>query len=202
MRDVSQETPKQASPTPYQTQPATSAEVQAAIARTYKEAVTINTRHPNPFVTGDFNGDNSEDIAVIVNPANGMLEELNSEYANWTLDDALQVSLFAEHKQPGQAPVKTAKVLIRGSDTLMAVIHGHQASGWRDPKAMQTYLVKNAVGDQMQRQSRRSMLDATTPKGQLLPITGDVIHEMRSGKSGYIYWTGAKYAWHVAEDPS
>ena len=77
----------------------------------------------------------------------------------------------------------------------MAVIHGHQAAGWRDPKAMQTYLIKNAVGDQMQTQSRRSMLNATKPKGQLLPITGDVIHETRDGKSGYIYWTGAKYAW-------
>jgi hypothetical protein len=199
-RDVSGDSPERATPSPTQAETATAAEVQNVIARTYKAAVTINARHPNSFVTGDFHGDISQDIAIIDNPAKGMLEELNSEYANWTLVDALQVALVAEHKQAGKAPVKPARVMIRGSDMLLAVIHGHQAAGWRDPKAMQTYLIKNAVADQMQTQSRSSLLDATTSK--LPPLIGDVIHETRDGKSGFIYWTGAKYAWHAAEDSS
>ena len=109
------QTPKQAVPVQLRTQhsPQLLPEVQAAIARTYKEAVTINTRHLNPFVTGDFNGDNSEDIAIIVNPAKGMLEELNSEYANWTLDDALKCHCSPNTSSQAKALVKTAKVLIR-----------------------------------------------------------------------------------------
>ncbi|HEY0406227.1 MAG TPA: hypothetical protein VGC89_10895, partial [Pyrinomonadaceae bacterium] len=61
-------------------------EVSAVVARVYKDAVTVDAGRQPLFVVGDFNGDDSQDIAVVVRPAKGKLEELNSEVANWILE--------------------------------------------------------------------------------------------------------------------
>src|SRR5262245_56921703 len=49
------------------------AELQAAVNRNYEGAVTIDTTHAVSFLTGDFNGDNSEDVAIVVKPGKGKL---------------------------------------------------------------------------------------------------------------------------------
>src|SRR5258708_23804536 len=59
-------------------------EVQDAISRVFKTAVTIDAEQKPAFITGDFNADGSPDIAVIVKPTESMLSEINSEVANWT----------------------------------------------------------------------------------------------------------------------
>lgn len=173
------------------------ADLQEVIIRNYQGAVTPDTSRPDSFVVGDFNSDNSQDIAVVVKPGKGRLSELNSEYANWILEDPISVGLRAEQISAQRLPENPAPVLVRERDILLAVIHGHQKAGWRDPKARQTYLLKNVVGDEMKVEQAQSLRRAT-PEERLPSLRGDVIRETRAGTPGFIYWTGAKYAWHSA----
>lgn len=161
----------------------TEAELREVLKRNYEDVVMIDDSQKAPFVTGDFNGDNSEDIAVVVKPGKGKLSELNSEYVNWTLEDP-------HHVQPLE---KKFPVSIGRNDTLLAVIHGHERAGWRDALAKQTYLLKNAVGEGFVMQSGRQL---KKDRKALPSLRGDVIREKLDGTDGIIYWTGAKYAWH------
>src|SRR5215216_302603 len=159
----------------------TEAELRDAVKRNYEDVVTIDNSQTDPFVIGDFNGDNSEDIAVVVKPGKGKLAELNSEYVNWILEDPHHV----------QARQQKTTVSIDRNDTLLAVIHGHAREGWRNALAKQTYLLKNAVGDGFATESGRQLNNDS----KALPmLRGDVIREKLDGTDGIIYWTGAKYA--------
>jgi hypothetical protein len=171
-------------------------ELQGVTARIYKEAVIVDSSRNDNFVVGDFNGDGSQDIAVIVRPGKGMLPELNSEYANWIREDAFDVGKLAAQTHEQQPNKKRKPTVITAGDRLLAVIHGHQAAGWRNPMATQTYLVKNAVGEKLSAQTARSLLNDAANRQQLPPLRGDVIHETLAGTPGFLYWTGARYAWH------
>ena len=163
----------------------TEAELREAINRNYEGAVTIDNNQAIPFLIGDFNGDNSEDIAIIVKPAKGKLSELNSEYVNWILEDPRKLPTPGEKAQP---------VTIAGDDLLLAVIHGHGREGWRSQLARQTYLLKNAVGVNSQTETVTHLRGNKTSPA----LRGDVIREKLDGGDGVIYWTGAKYSWHPA----
>ena len=174
--------------------PPSSADVRSAIARTYKNAVLVDS---NRFCIGDFNGDGDQDVAVVVRPADGSLEELNSEVANWILEDPQKIVL--------PDPTKTTQVLghsepthVEQSDTLLAVLHGFGPAGWRDPRARQTYLLRNAAGANIKTQQLADVLK--TIKGKtLMRLHGDVINESIAGEAGFLYYTGAKYAWYRAD---
>lgn len=176
--------------------PASAVELQEVVARIYKNAVTIDTSRKDAFIVGDFNGDNSQDIAVAVKPGKGMLSELNDEYANWILGDPHSVLIIEAQNGVKKFPEKPAPIVVRQSDNLLAVIHGYQETGWRSPKATQTYLLRNVGGSGMEAKRARALIDETAAKEQLPPLGGDVIQETLSGTPGFIYWTGAKYAWH------
>ena len=176
--------------------PQSTSELEAVTARIYKEAVTVDSSRNDNFVVGDFNGDGSQDIAVVVKPGKGMLPELNSEYSNWIREDPLEIGKLAAHAQEQQSIKKRKPTIVTARDNLLAVIHGYQAAGWRDPKATQTYLLKNAVGEKLSTESSESLLSDTANRQQLPPVRGDVIRETLSGKPGLLYWTGARYAWH------
>jgi len=164
----------------------TEAELRDAVKRTYEDVVSIDTARPNPFIVGDFNGDNSEDVAVVVKAGKGKLSELNSEYANWILEDV-------HEDQPPDRKNRHLRPSISGNDVLLAVIHGHERDGWRNAMARQTYLLKNAVGEPFEKQSPKQM---STSSKSLPVLKGDVIREKLDGTSGIIFWTGARYAWH------
>lgn len=171
------------------------AELREVISRIYKDAVIVDETRSNA-VIGDFNGDNSEDIAIVVKPGNGTLAEINSEYANWILEDPISVGNFVAVRG-GPHPAKEPRpAVVQAGDTLLAVVHGHQQAGWRNPQATQTYLLRNAVGDTLERQPARSVLDETANKKSLPQLHGDIIRETLTNKRGFLYWTGAKYAWH------
>lgn len=160
----------------------TDAEVREVIKRNYEDAVSVDDSRP--VLVGDFNGDNSEDVAVVVKPSQGKAAELNGEYVNWILEDPRQV-------QP--TPQKVAQRPIHGNDLLLAVIHGHDREGWRNRLARQTYLLQNSVGNEFERQTGREL----SKDNRALPsLRGDVIRETLNGTAGIIYWTGARYAWH------
>jgi hypothetical protein len=188
------------SPEPNQVRPAIE-ELKGVIARIYKDTVTVDTTRENYFVLGDFNGDKSQDIAIVVVSGNRKLSELNSEYANWILEDPISVGELAEARSKAHAAPEPRPTIIRSNDVLLAVVHGFQQEDWRNPKATQTYLLKNAVGDKLETQAGRSIVLETHQKKSLPVLRGDVIRQTLAARPGFLYWTGARYAWHRTVKP-
>ena len=158
-------------------------EVQQAVRRVFKEAALIDSSHDPNFISGDFNGDDSQDVAVILKPAPGKLSEMNEDSPAWILRD---LRTPAQHGMPPR---------INGDEVLLAVIHGYGPAGWRDPQARQTYLLKNAVGSDVKMHSKREFLTANQSKS-LPRLSGDLIGEVLQGKSGYLYFAEATYSWY------
>lgn len=167
-------------------------EVRSAIARVYKDAVIVDATR---FVVGDFNGDGLQDVAVVVKPAQAMLAEINSEVANWILEEPQNVVLPDPNKTTQQFPHKPEPTRVEQSDILLAVLHGFGPTGWRDPRATQTYLLKNAVGSNIKSEQLADAMRMIRGKASLPKLRGDVISEAIAGESGLLYYTGAKYAW-------
>ncbi|MDT5271895.1 MAG: hypothetical protein QOH49_4081 [Acidobacteriota bacterium] len=171
------------------------ADVQGALARIYHDTVALQASRGTPFVVGDFNGDDSQDIAMVVTPAKGKLPKINSEYASWLVGDPRKVVLPEVRGDVKVFPKRPEPVVVRPDDLLLVVIHGYQQAGWRNPLSAQTFLLRNAVGDEMKTRSAENVLNAATDKGRLPQLRGDVIWETLAGETGFIYWTGTKYAW-------
>jgi hypothetical protein len=176
------------------------AEVQEAIKRTYKTAVILDASRNQNFTVGDFNGDGSQDIAVAVKPAKGMLADINSEYANWMLEDPQQVKLSGSNKAVRHLPSRSKPVQVEAGDSLLAIIHGYGPYGWRDLSARQTYLLKNAAGSNIAMQTKKDLLSATKDNDDFPPLRGDAIKETLGQEAGFILWSGAEYAWYY--DPT
>lgn len=173
--------------------PPTPGEVRNAIARMYKDSVIVDTGR---FFVGDFNGDGWQDVAVVVKPAQGMLAELNNEVANWILEDPQKVVLPDPTKTTQQLSPHTEPTRVEQSDMLLAVLHGYGPAGWRDPQARQTYLLKNAVGNNMKAERLAEALQIVPRNASLPKLRGDVISEAIAGEPRLLYYTGAKYAWY------
>src|SRR5262245_45868336 len=176
-----------------QPQPATSAsppqlsEVRDAVKRVFKDAAIIDERRTPNFVVGDFNGDHSQDIAVILKTAPGKIAEMNQQLPPWILKDPFVNS------EPGMAPLR-----ITEREMLLAVIHGYGPGGWHDSQATQTYLLKNALGENVE--ARGSAEVIATNQGKKLPkLSGDLIGEILRGKSGYLYYAESTYSWYDPE---
>jgi len=172
------------------------AEIQDAVTRVYQNAVSVEADRNPSFIVGDFNADGSQDLAVVVKPAEGMLPEINSEVANWILEDPQKVVLPDPNRRVQRLPPNPEPVRVEKGDVLLAVIHGYGPTGWHNPDAKQTYLLKNTVGSNMRSQPIEELLSPTKGKTKLPRLNGDVIMETLAGKPGFLYWTGAKYAWY------
>lgn len=171
----------------------TPGEVRNAIARIYKNTVIVDTTR---FIVGDFNGDGLQDVAAVVKPAEGMLAELNSEVANWILEEPQKVVLPNPTKTTQQFPPRPEPTRVEQLDTLLAVLHGYGTNGWRDPRARQTYLLKNAIGSNMKSEQLEDVMRMVRGKHGLPKLRGDVISEAIAGETGLLYYTGARYAWY------
>jgi len=186
-----------ASPTPTPSPPSKPSappnptEIRETVARVFEKAATPDTSRDQNFAVGDFNGDGSEDLAVAVKPTEGSLETINNELANWILEDPQNISVqrTGTAQMPSHKPVRAAK-----GDMLLAIIHGVGPKGWRSPEAKQTFLLKNATGSNLLVQSVKDLRDKRDKK--LPTLRGDAISETIAGKSGLLFWTGAKYAWY------
>jgi len=169
--------------------PPDAAEVGAAVERIFKGALTTG---PAPsFAVGDFNGDDSQDLAVAVSPAPGRLGEVNDEFAGWIIKDPfaplpIGAASYGEARQ---------RVLVEESDALLAVIHGYGAEGWRDARATQTYVLKEAAGERMKASTPKVAL-ASGNEEKMPRLVGDVIDETVGGRAGFIYYNGAHYLWY------
>jgi hypothetical protein len=156
-------------------------EVEEAVKRVFKGAAVIHPDHKSSFLTGDFNGDHSQDLAVVVKPIK--LDEINQEYPTWLLRDP-------------RVPYDPRKPLrVEKDEPLLAVIHGYGANDWRDPQATQTFLLKNVVGSDMRVQDGKEF--AKNSSGRKLPRPqGDLIGENLKGTDGYLYFGVATYSWY------
>jgi rhodanese-related sulfurtransferase len=156
-------------------------EVQDAIKRVFKDAAVVDSSHNPSFLAGDFNGDASQDIAVIIRPAN--LEEMNQDLQPWLI------------REPRNTKPPTVRSRIEKDEVLLAVIHGYGTNDWRDPAATQTFLLKNVVGSGLHVESGKQFAEAHS--GKKLPRPqGDLIAETLQGTPGYLYYATATYSWY------
>jgi len=170
-------------------------ELSEAVARVFEKAAAPDTTHNPNFVVGDFNGDGSEDLAIITRASEGSLKELNNELANWTLEDPRKIPIpgaKAANEITALKPVRAEK-----GDTLLAIIHGVGPKGWRNPEARQTFLLKSGSASEMITEPAAALLNSKD-KRKLPPLRGDAIRQTVDGQSGLLFWTGAKYAWYSA----
>ncbi|MFN2577311.1 MAG: hypothetical protein ABR607_06420 [Pyrinomonadaceae bacterium] len=179
--------PKESSPPPK------ADEVMGALARVFNKAASLDTTQVPSFIAGDFNGDDSEDLAIVTRPNENSLAEINSDLANWTLEDPKVVPIPGT--KAADELVRPKPVKVEKTDSLLTIIHGIGAEGWRNAEARQTFLLRNGSGTNMLVRSVEDLRkDFTTPK--LPPLKGDTISEQMNGRHGIIFWTGAKYAWY------
>lgn len=175
-------------------------EVEAVLARVYQTAVVADASDRASALTGDFNGDGSQDIAIIVKPNREQLSEINSELANWIVEDPRHVQIpgTAARVDQGATP-HPPRAQVEAGDTLLAIVHGYKSEGWRNADAKQTYLLKNGAGTEMRTQTAseaRKLFRADAAAQHLPSVRGDLIWQILDGKAGCLYWTGAKYGWY------
>ncbi|HEY9282133.1 MAG TPA: hypothetical protein VIP46_01645, partial [Pyrinomonadaceae bacterium] len=173
--------------------PAASAEARASVERVYKEAVVVDEGRPDPFVTGDFNGDGSGDIAVAVRPARDTLGDLNSEFPNWIVADPRAAVPF-DPSRAKQPPPPAGPVKIEQGDELLAIVHGHGPEGWRSPEATQSYLLKGVAAQGLRAVPVRGYPPAL-PVRKDLNARADIISGKLAGADGFLYWSRGKYFW-------
>ena len=157
------------------------ADVQDAVKRVFKDAAVVDTKSEPSFLAGDFNGDASQDIAIIIKPAK--LEAMNQELPPWLV------------REPRSNKPSTQRLKVEKDEPLLAVIHGYGTNDWRDPEATQTFLLKNVVGSNLNVESPANF--AKTNSGRKLPRPqGDLIKETVNGTNGYLYYARATYSWY------
>jgi len=156
-------------------------EVQAAVKRVFKDAAVLDPNYNPNFLDGDFNGDGSHDLAVILKPAK--LDEMNQELPPWLVRD------------PRGNKIKDVRLRIEKDEVLLAVIHGFGANEWRDPEATQTFVLKNVAGNDLKVHTGEEFVTANS--GRKLPTPqGDLIAGTLQGNPGYLYYASANYSWY------
>ena len=185
-----QQEPQKTPPAP----PPTISEARSAVERIYKDTLSVDAGRNAGFTVGDFNGDGSQDIAVVVRPSKEKLADINHELASWMIREPVTESLPQLMERRNSSDPKPRPVITERDELLLAVIHGYGSTGWRNVEAQQTYLLKNAVGNNMKAESKDNVLKASTSKRP--PLLGDVLGEALAGQQGFIYYTGATYAWY------
>jgi hypothetical protein len=156
-------------------------EVQNKIKTLFKGAAMLDPNHNPNFFSGDFNGDASQDLVVILKPVN--LDEMNRQFAPWLV------------RAPRSNVSTRVRPPIQKDETLLAVIHGFGNNDWRDPDATQTFVLKNVVGHNLKVQTGKEFTEANS--GRKLPRPqGDLIGETIDGTQGYLYYATSNYSWY------
>jgi len=180
--------------------PAKPEEVHAAIARIFKGAVIVDASRKPSFLVGDFNGDLSQDLAVIIRPTEGKLSELNQEFPNWIarepLSEVLPKSKLLAASSPPHNAAAGQTVRFEQRDVLLAIIHGSGPQGWRDPDATQTHLLRGVVGNDLRTLLQKDAIKAYNGIKPFPTIYGDLIQQTLLGQAGFLHYTGGIYGWY------
>ena len=179
-----QATPETASPERLASVPAPqTSEVEQAVKRVFKDLAVVHPDYQSGVLAGDFNGDLSQDLAVVLKPVPEKLADINEEHPPWLLRD------------PRAPHNPRASLRVEKDEALLAVIHGYGKNDWRDPEATQTFLLKNVVGSNMRVQNGmefvKNFRQGNKPRPQ-----GDLIGETLKGSDGYLYFNAATYSWY------
>jgi hypothetical protein len=179
-------------------------EVQRAVKRIFKDTVVIDTSRAPSFLVGDFNGDLSQDLAVILRPAEGRLSELNQEFPNWIAREPLKEVLLPKSKvlaspagvNPSPNAAAGQTVRFEQSDVMLAIIHGEGPKGWHNPEATQTHLLREVVGANIRVLPFEGAVKAYKGIKPFPNIYGDLIQQTLIGQSGFLHFTGGIYGWY------
>ena len=179
-------------------------QVQEAVNRVFKDAVVIDVSRKPCFLVGDYNGDESQDLAVVLKPAEGRLAELNQEFPNWIAREPLEEVLLPKSRvlthrgAVKHAPDPAAGQTIRFEqrDVLLAIIHGHGPKGWHDLEATQTHLMRDVVGANMRILPFKEAVKVYKGANPFPTIYGDLIAETLIGQSGFLHFAGSIYGWY------
>ena len=156
-------------------------EVRDAIKRIFKDAAILDPNYNPNFLMGDFNGDASQDLAVIIKPVK--LDEMNQDYPAWLVR-------APRNNKTGRTPLKIEK-----DEALLAVIHGYGTNDWRDPEATQTFVLKDVVGNDLKLHTGKEFV--ATNAGRKLPrAQGDLIGQTLQGTQGFLYYATSSYSWY------
>lgn len=156
-------------------------EVQEAVKRIFKDAAVVNPNYNPSYLAGDFNGDGSQDLAVVLKPVK--LDLMNQELPPWLV------------REPRAKRDPRVLSRIDKDEPLLAVIHGFGTNDWRDPEATQTFVLKDVVGSDLKVHSVKEFAEANS--GKKLPRPqGDLIGETVQGTQGYLYYAAATYSWY------
>jgi hypothetical protein len=173
----------------------TKAQVEAAVHRVFGEDLVAQSGQDSAqpaFIVGDFNGDQSEDIAIITRPSAGKLDDINNELANWIIQDA-DKAFIAPPGKTVVVPPKQARPHVERGEWLLAIIHGVGPEGWRNPQARQAYIVKHAAATFA---GTAPSISQKAIRAMKLPVETEIIKEIRNNRKGFLFWTGGNYAWH------
>jgi hypothetical protein len=186
-----QPTPQPASTPVPKLPPPTKAEVETAFHRVFGDSLVAERGTAQFFIVGDFNGDASEDLAVLARPAPGKLDDVNSELSNWIIQDADKAFIPNTSKAVVKPP-KPEKPTIANGEEVLTIIHGFGPKGWRSPDARQAYLLKHAAASFL---GTAPSISQKAIRAMKLPVQTDIIKEVRNNKRGFLFWTGSMYAW-------
>ena len=178
--------------------------VQEAITRIFKDSVTIDSNHTPSFFAGDFNGDQSQDLAVILRPVPTKLSYLNQEYPSWIAREPLQDILLPKSKviarptatRGYENPAAGQTIRFAAHDVLLAIVHGHGEKGWRDQEATQTHVLRGVVGDNIQMLPRARAVKTYKGVKPFPSIYGDLIQQTLIGQVGFLHFAGGMYEWY------
>lgn len=175
--------------------PPTQAEVEDALHRVFGNALIVNATNRQSFIVGDFNGDESEDLAIIARPAPGKLADINNELSNWTIQDADKAFIVPAGKTVVVSR-NQERPRVEAGEEVLAIVHGYGPKGWRNPDARQAYLVKHAGATFL---GTAPSLSQKAIRAMKLPYETDIIKQVRNNRKGFLFWTGGTYAWHPSE---
>lgn len=175
---------------PVKMHPATAADVQSALKRVFND--DVRAAGAPEFITGDFNGDGSEDIAVVVHPVSAKLGEINDELSNWIVQDADHFFVAPPRKSVVVIPEKAERARI-GDEDILAIIHGIGPMGWRSPDARQAYLLKHGAATYT---GKAPSFRQKEVRALGFPVKTEVLLGRRNERPGVLFWTGSAYGWH------
>ncbi|HKA23100.1 MAG TPA: hypothetical protein VKN18_32830 [Blastocatellia bacterium] len=178
--------------------------VQATVNRIFQDSVTIDSSHNPSYFVGDFNGDQSQDLAVILKPVSAKLSFLNQEFPTWIAREPLKQVLLPKSKavanpsiaRGNEDPASGQTIRFAANDALLAIVHGYGGKGWRDPEATQTHVLRDVVGDDIRMLPFASVAKAYKGIKPFPSIYGDLIQETLIGQAGFLHFAGGMYEWY------
>jgi hypothetical protein len=179
-------------------------EVHEAVTRVFKDAVTIDSSRTPSFFVGEFNGDESQDLAVILKPVPSKLSYLNQEFPGWIAREPLKEVLLPKSRVLAQPAIATGyenpaagqTVRFMPNDVLFAIIHGYGEKGWRDAEATQTHVLRDVVGENIRTLPLAGAMKTYKAVKPFPNIYGDLIQETLVGQVGFLHFAGGMYEWY------